>query len=114
MIDSYAFGRIVIDKIPYEKDVIVFPDRVQSGWRRKEGHLLQWEDLLDAIPSFKPEALVVGRGKFGMMRIDRGFEDEILISGITLYAENTDKAVKIFNRLLLAGCKVLGVFHLTC
>ena len=48
MIDSYGFGRIVVDKMNYDADLIVFPDGVQPGWRRKEGHLLEWEDIRHA------------------------------------------------------------------
>jgi len=114
MIDSYGFGKIVVDKIPYDKDVIVFTDRVQSGWRRKEGHLLQWEDLREAIEACRSETVVIGRGKFGILKIDDSFRIEAERFKITLYAENTDKAVKKFNRLLLSGSKVMGAFHLTC
>lgn len=114
MIDSYGFGRIVVDKVLYDKNVIVFPDRVQPNWWRKEGHLLQREDLREAVEDFKPETVVIGRGKFGMMKVDNSYRNELEKSGIRIHAENTDKSVKMFNRLLLAGSKVMGAFHLTC
>jgi len=114
MIDSYGFGKIIVDKVPFDGDLIVFPDRVQPDWRRKEGHLLRWEDLRDSIRAFVPETLVIGRGKLGMMRIDGEFSGEIRKMKITLHAVPTDKAVKVFNRLLLSGSKVMGAFHLTC
>lgn len=36
MINSYDFGRIVVDGKAYTSDVIIFPDRVNSYWWRKE------------------------------------------------------------------------------
>jgi hypothetical protein len=114
MIDSYGFGKMVINKVLYEKDVIVFPDHVQPNWWRKEGHLLQRDDLREVVETYKPETVVIGRGKFGMMKVDDTYRNELEKSGIRLHAENTDKAVKMFNRLLLAGSRVLGAFHLTC
>jgi hypothetical protein len=76
--------------------------------------LLRWEDLCDSIRAFLPETLVIGRGKFGRMRIDDGFYAEIQKMKITVHAMPTDKAVKVFNGLLLTGDKVMGAFHLTC
>ena len=43
-IDSYSFGRIVINGKTYTSDVIIFPDKVDASWWRKEGHLLQLAD----------------------------------------------------------------------
>lgn len=114
MINGYHFGKIVIDKQAYTGDVIIFPDFVQGNWWRKEGHLLQWEDIAKAVASCAPEIVVVGKGKFGLMRIDSQVKIELEKMKIQLYEESTDKAVKIYNRLLLTGKKVLGAFHLTC
>ncbi len=114
MIEGYRFGQIVVDKQAYTGDVIVFPDYVQGNWWRKEGHLLQWEDIAEVIASGAPEILVVGKGKFGFMRIDSRVKEELEKMKIQLYAEPTEKAIRIYNRLLLTGKKVLGAFHLTC
>lgn len=114
MIDAYHFGHIVIDKSSYDKDVIVFPDRVQANWWRKEGHNLQLEDINDALESTQPKSLVVGTGKYGIMQVSQEVEDYLRDHDIKLYAEPTDKATKIYNRLILTEDKVLGAFHLTC
>jgi len=114
VIDSYGFGKIVIDKVLYAKDVIVFPDHVQTDWRRKEGHLLQKDDLREVVEAYKPDTIVIGRGKFGMMKVEESYRNELEKSGIKLHAENTDKAVKMYNRLLSVGSRVMGAFHLTC
>ncbi|MFH1943313.1 MAG: MTH938/NDUFAF3 family protein [bacterium] len=114
MIDSYGFGHIVVDKIPYKNDVIVFTDRVQTEWWRKEGHKLQLEDIEGALDEAQPRALIVGTGKFGIMNVCDDVKKFLIERSITLYAEPTEKAVKIYNRLILTDDKILGVFHLTC
>ncbi|HIQ22802.1 MAG TPA: hypothetical protein EYH34_16375, partial [Planctomycetes bacterium] len=68
MIDSYEFGRIVIDGQTFTSDVIIFPDRVDANWWRKEGHRLQLADL-EGIWEAQPELLVVGTGATGRMEV---------------------------------------------
>ena len=56
MIDTYAFGGMVIDGRRYGSDLIVYPDgRVQDGWRRGEGHVLKLADIGDLVAA-GPEA----------------------------------------------------------
>ena len=114
MIDSYGFGRIVIDRTAYENDVIVFPDRVQAEWWREEGHRLGISDIREALEELKPRFLVVGTGKFGILHVQKDVKHYCKDCDITLYAEPTEKATRMYNRLLLAHDKVLGAFHLTC
>ena len=114
MIHSYKFGHITICQKSYVNDVIVFQNHVQSNWWRKEGHKLQLEDIQSVLNKNKPTDLVVGTGKFGIMKISRDVKHYLDLHNIRLYAEKTDKAVKIYNRLILTGDKVLGAFHLTC
>lgn len=114
MIDSYSFGHIVVDKILYKNDVIVFPDRVQADWWRKEGHQLQLEDIQDALEEVQPNALVVGTGNSGIMKVSKEVKKYLVARNIKLFAEPTEKATKMYNRLILTEDKVLGAFHLTC
>jgi len=114
MIDSYRFGRISINRKPYTKDVIIFPDRVQANWWRKEGHLLQLDDIVSAIEEANPADVVVGRGKFGMMAISSEVKEYLQSKDIVLHAEKSDKAIGIFNQFVSSGKCVLGAFHLTC
>ena len=114
MIDAYRFGRIVIEKIPYDRDVLVFPDHVQADWWRKEGHALGLADIQGALEETRPRTLVVGTGRFGLMKVRQDVTDYLQRHDIRLYAEPTEKATKIFNRLLLASDDVVGAFHLTC
>lgn len=111
-IDGYVFGRIIVDSKTYTTDVIVYPERVDSSWWRKEGHYLQKEDLPDIVEA-KPDILVIGTGDMGVMQVAEGtikcFEEHL----IEVRVAKTGKAVEIFNELS-AGKKVIGAFHLTC
>ncbi len=69
-IDDYDFGRIVIDGKTYTSDVIVYPERLDTSWWRKEGHLLQPEDITEVLDA-EPEVLIIGTGYSGCMRVPR-------------------------------------------
>ena len=67
-IESYQFGRIVIDGQAYTADLILLPDRILDGWWRQEGHVLHPADL-DAVFDAGPDLLIVGQGAYGRMRV---------------------------------------------
>ncbi len=110
MIESYGFGRIVIDGMTYTSDVIIFPDRVLSSWWRKEGHSLDIEDLREVV-EFKPEILVIGTGHSGLMKPKDETLEFLESKGIEVIVERTKKACDILNSL---GSNAVGAFHLTC
>ena len=112
MIESYSFGKIVIDGKQYGTDVIIFPDHVKDGWRRKDGHMLRVEDLEDVLQA-KPEVLVVGTGYFGSMKVPSEVREYLASMKIQLIAENTREAYKTLNQLALTK-KTVAAFHLTC
>ncbi len=111
-IDSYRFGRIVIDGKRYENDVIIFPDRVQSNWWREEGHRLQIEDISEILNE-KPDILVIGTGAYGFMKIPDNVKNFIKEKGIELVIERTEDACEIYNKLSGKG-RVIAALHLTC
>lgn len=111
-IDSYSFGKIVIGGITYKRDLKIFPDRIVPEWWRKEGHLLDCDDMEDVF-SFKPEVIVVGTGMFGAMKVSKRIKDRAMEIGIELLSERTEKAVEIFNEISRFR-KAVGLFHLTC
>ncbi len=61
----------------------------------------------------RPDLLLVGTGRFGMMRIPQETKDFLASLGIALLAEDTEKACKTFNRLGDEK-KVVFALHLTC
>lgn len=113
VIDSYSFGTIVIDGKEYTKDVIIYPDgRIQSSWRRKDGHTLCAEDISDLI-DYAPELIIAGTGAYGIMKPEAELVELLYNKGITFRALPSRKAVDEYNRL--CGEKKIGAcFHLTC
>ncbi len=112
MIDSYDFGRIVIDGRAYTSDVIIFPDRVKDHWWRKEGHALHIEDI-ESVVKEKPEVLIVGTGKYGVLKVLPETKEYIDSKGIGLIVVQTDKACEIYNELS-KDKKAVAALHLTC
>ena len=114
-IDDYSFGRIVIDKITYTSDLIIYPDRIDSKWWRKEGHYLQPADLTDIINA-KPDVLIIGTGASGVMKVPEETLKFIKSKGIEVYVEITGKAVELFNKLQSekSGKRIIAALHLTC
>lgn len=112
-IDSYQFGKIVIDGKAYKNDCLIIDDSVRPNWWRKQGHLLAAEDLQSIIEA-KPQILVVGCGASGLMKISEDIGHIMLENGIELFTANTYKAVEKFNELSGKGENVTAAFHLTC
>jgi hypothetical protein len=112
-IDSYKFGKIVIDGVSYNSDLIILSGTVESGWWRKQGHSLAVEDLASVIAA-RPSVLVAGCGASGMMQVPQQTMQVLQENGIELEAVDTRKAVQRFNELAKAGTDVAAAIHLTC
>jgi len=111
-IESYRFGRIVIDGESYDQDVIVLPDQVIGGWWRKEGHALHPDDL-EAVFEARPEVLVVGKGASGRMQVTEEARQALQEASIELVALSTEKAVETYNNVRKERT-VAAALHLTC
>jgi len=112
MIDSYDFGMIVVDGRAYTSDVIIFHDKVKDKWWRKEGHALHIADI-ESVFEEKPEVLIVGTGKFGILKVLPETKEYIESKGIELIVEPTDKACKMYNEISKEK-KTVAALHLTC
>mgnify|MGYP001566021439 CR=1 FL=1 len=114
-IDDYSFGRIVIDKITYTSDLIIYPDRIDSKWWRKEGHYLQPADLTDIINA-KPDVLIIGTGASGVMKVPEETLKFVKSKGIEVHTDITSMAVELFNKLVSGkpNKKTIAALHLTC
>lgn len=113
MIDSYQFGRMVIDGRSYRSDLIICEHQVRPDWWRRAGHELCVADIEPAIADFAPQVLIVGTGRFGLMRILPETESFLRSRAIQLIAEKTGIAYTTYNRLA-STTKVMAAFHLTC
>ncbi len=112
-IDSYQFGKIVIDGVDYSSDCIILGNSVQANWWRKQGHLLSAEDLQPIIAA-KPTVLIVGCGASGLMKISDEAREVLLEEDIQLEAVDTAKAVERFNELSKTDVNIAAALHLTC
>lgn len=113
IIESYSFGSIVIDRMKYSKDIIIFPDgHIHNPWWRNQGHTLALNDL-DELLLAKPEVIVAGTGAMGFMRPATELSDFLAQHDIEFIAQRSSRAVETYNRLS-GSRKVSGCFHLTC
>ena len=112
-IDSYQFGKIVIDGKNYENDLIICGEKVQPDWWRKQGHSLAADDLKTILKA-KPSVLVVGCGASGMMDVPDQTRQALKEQDIQLEAFDSYKAAQKFNEFSEAGVNVAAAIHLTC
>jgi len=112
-IDSYQFGKIVIDGVDYSRDLMILGDSITENWRRAHGHRLIADDL-ESVIAAGPSVLVVGCGAYGVMKVPGKTRKALLGHGIQLEALKTAGAVERFNELSRAGVNVAAALHLTC
>ena len=112
MIDSYEFGKIVVDGRTYTEDLIIYPDRVDPGWWREEGHSLSMKDL-EGVTAYRPELLIIGRGAQERMQVPQRVVDRLQEQGIEVESRPTPEAVSLFNQKADEG-KAVAALHLTC
>ncbi|MCF7886465.1 MAG: MTH938/NDUFAF3 family protein [Candidatus Marinimicrobia bacterium] len=111
-IDSYKFGNMVVNGINYTNDLKIFPDEVKSNWWRESGHNLSKSDIKDII-DYKPDVLIIGTGKMGVMKVSQEIKNYIRNNGIKeLHVEKSAKAVKLYNQE--KNENKVAAFHLTC
>ena len=112
VIERYSFGNIIINGHSYTSDLIIFPHRISASWWRKDGHNCSLRDLQEAI-DFKPNALIIGTGARGTMKVDpevfRFFEHN---NNMILIEQPTDGAVNIFNKFNIDSIRVVAALHL--
>ncbi|MGB5991660.1 MAG: MTH938/NDUFAF3 family protein [Desulfobacterales bacterium] len=113
MIENFSFGNIVVDGITYTNDIKIIRGSVIPTWWRKSGHRVDIEDVRDIIDA-KPNILVLGKGKPGMMKSTSSLGEFLKQNDIYLIEEKTSKAIKTFNRLFKQSKNVCAGFHLTC
>ena len=112
-IEKYSFGSITINGKEYNKDVIIFKDKVFSPWWREEGHNLSVKDLHKAIEE-KPSSIIIGTGADGVMKVPGETLEELEKKNIEPIVTKTGKAVKIYNEKIRKDEDVIACLHLTC
>jgi putative phosphoribosyl transferase len=109
-IDAYSYGRMRISGDDY---LIVFPDKVEPYWRRREAHSVTLLDL-ESVVEYAPELLIVGTGTVGRLRLDPSTKESLRLKGIDCIDAHTDRAWQLFNEEVERDTRVVGAFHLTC
>lgn len=111
-IESYSFGKIVIDGKTYSRDVIIFSDHINASWWRKESHKLCLADIIEIIKE-GPEVVVIGTGDSGLMRVLNEVKESLKDKGIELIALTTEKACQVYNDMSKSR-KTIAALHITC
>jgi hypothetical protein len=112
-IDSYEFGRIVIDGVTYTSDCLLLGDTVQADWWREHGHLLVPEDVQPVL-ACSPAILIIGCGASARMKVDPATLEVLRDKRINVEILDTRRAVDRVNELLREGADIAAALHLTC
>jgi len=112
-IDHYRFGHIGVAGQDYDADLIIFPDRVEPNWWRRDGHCLGRQDLASVLAE-APELLVIGTGYFGRMQVPEQTLGALREAGVEVRMAKTGPAVAEFNRLQSHCARIAAALHLTC
>ena len=111
IIESYAFGRMIIDGIEYRSDLSITRDHQVISWWRGSSHRLVLDDLRSVLDS-DPEILIIGTGYYGLMKVDKTVKDHCKSKEIELLINRTSDAVDLFNSN--SSRQPAAAFHLTC
>jgi len=112
MIDQFEYGTIVIDGQAHESDVIIFPNGAVERWQHKDEHVLQPRDVNKIIKA-RPEAVIIGLGTVGNVKLRPETEKRLQEAGIEVIACKTIKACETYKELR-GQRSVAAVLHITC
>jgi hypothetical protein len=115
-VDAYEFGRITIDGVAYDRDVVIDRGRIR---RRKKGPSKAYRGRYGHTPLSVDEAipwssgpLVIGTGASGQLPVMPEVVDEARRRGIEIIVRPTAEACE-----LLAATEdsaVAAILHVTC
>ena len=119
-IDSFIFGKMVIQGKEFSADLVIVPQADFSGteykvlpkWWRPKGHEVTASDVAVAL-SAHVKLLIIGTGEKGRVRVRSDAASLIKRAGIELVAAPTPEAVKIFNERA-GGVRTAAALHLSC
>jgi hypothetical protein len=111
-IQAYRFGSVEIGGREYTEDIVVFADRLPARWWRREHHLLQLDDLDEALASL-PEVLIIGSGSHECLQIAPEVVSRTRELGVELLVFDTRTACRTFNEVLPRR-RAVAILHLAC
>ncbi|MBC7109903.1 MAG: hypothetical protein H5T46_02685 [Archaeoglobi archaeon] len=116
MIEAIDFGRIRINGVTYEHDVLITSDGEVRDRRRRlstQSHEVDREEILQILES-DPEAIIIGTGMMNRVRIKDDARDLVRERGILLYVYNSRETMTRFNEMRKEGKRVAAIIHITC
>lgn len=113
MIQSYSCGSMEIKNRLYTRDLKIVDGQVFDGWYREGDHQISVEDVGDILSS-TPEIVIFGTGHRGQMKVTNVLKNTLRRRNIEFIEAPTSEARDTFNRMMEAGRKVAGAFHLNC
>jgi hypothetical protein len=113
MIEHYSFGSMTISGKRYSSDLKIINGQVYPDWWRKTGHSVDVDEVTDIINA-KPDYLIIGSGKSGLMKVSNSLRQRLGDIGVEVIVEHTSEALGTFNRMYADGKNIAGGFHLSC
>jgi len=115
-IEDFEFGRIRIDGVDYEYDLVIEAGRVR---KRKKGPSKPRRDEFSHTPltasekvPWQAKRLWVGTGVHGMLPVTEDFRREARRRGVELLLARTPDLITRINESLPPGTNV--ILHITC
>jgi hypothetical protein len=117
-IEHFSWGSFVINGQEHSptagvgKDIRLIGDDV-SAWSERQGHRLK-KSMITGIYNSDIDVLVLGLGVHGRIKCPGKVRREIKQHGLTLIAEPTPEACRVYNEQYRAGKNVALLAHGTC
>ena len=115
-VDAYEFGRITIDGVSYDHDLVIEEGVVR---KRKKGPSKPRRDEFGHTPltaaekiPWKARRLWIGTGAHGALPVAADLREEARRRGVELLEKPTPELVRLVNRGLPRGTNL--VVHVTC
>ena len=110
-IGSTYFGSIVIDGKKYDGDMVICWDGELR--ERQSSHVFSKEELRELLLK-DPEAIIIGTGTAGLLKIDPSIEVAAKMEGVSIHKHKSVKAIQEFNKLSRKNKKAIAIIHVTC
>ena len=120
LITNLSWGQMEVTiggQIHHFKDCKIWPggarawDWGETGTEHTPG--IQPADIEELL-AHDVNIVVLARGVFGRLGVCAETEALLRERGISCHIEKTQRAVELFNELVIQGKRVCGVFHSTC
>lgn len=110
LIEKIIYGEAVLKGKTYYGDVVVWWDGRHAMLQKT--HLVDIP-LLQRILKKKPDAVVIGIGLEGTVKIDPKVRKRLEAKKVSLFVDRTMNAMEIYNSFVKEGKKAVGIMHVT-